>query len=73
MANDTSSDPRRSGIYRLIRLVALADLALGVAVLLLGPDVLGTNAYRYVGLGLAIAGGGVFLFFTWLAGQAARR
>ena len=73
MANDNPSDPRRSGIYRVIRLVALLDLAFGLAVLLLGPAFLGTDAYRDVGLGLAIAGVVVFAFFTWLAVQAARR
>jgi hypothetical protein len=73
MGSDNPSDPRRSGIYRVIRLVAFADMALGLAFLLLGPSLLGTDDYRYVGLGLAIAGGVVFAFFTWLAGQAAGR
>jgi hypothetical protein len=70
MANDKPSDPRRSGIYRLIRLVAVLDLAFGLAILLLGPSMLGTDDYRYVGLGLAIAGGAVFAFFTWLAAKS---
>jgi hypothetical protein len=73
MAHNDPSGPRRSGIYRVIRLVALADLALGLALLVLGPLMLGTDAYRYLGLGLAIAGAVVFLFFTRLAAQAARR
>jgi hypothetical protein len=73
MAHTDPSGPRRSGIYRVIRLVALADLALGLALLVLGPLMLGTDAYRYLGLGLAIAGAVVFLFFTRLAAQAARR
>jgi hypothetical protein len=73
MAHSDPSGPRRSGIYRVIRLVALADLALGLALLVLGPLMLGTDAYRYLGLGLAIAGAVVFLFFTRLAAQAARR
>jgi hypothetical protein len=73
MAHTDPSGPRRSGIYRVIRLVALADLALGLALLVLGPLMLGTDAYRYLGLGLAIAGAVVFLFFTRLAAQADRR
>jgi len=73
MAHNDPSGPRRSGIYRVIRLVALADLALGLALLLLDPSMLGTDAYRYLGLGLATAGAVVFLFFTRLAAQAARR
>jgi hypothetical protein len=73
MAHTDPSGPRRSGIYRVIRLVALADLALGLALLVLGPLMLGTDAYRYLGLGLAIAGAVVFLFFTRLAAQAALR
>jgi len=73
MAEKQPSDPRRSGIYRVIQLVALADLALGLGMLSLGPAILGTDAFRNIGLGLAIAGGLVFAFFTWLAAEAARR
>ena len=57
----------------MIRLVALLDMALGLALLLLGPAVLGTHDYRNLGLGLAIAGAAVFVFFIRLAAQAARR
>ena len=70
MADDNPSDPRRSGIYWVIRIVAFADIVIGLGLLLLGPSMLGTDDYRYVGLGLAIAGGGVFAFFTWLAAKS---
>ena len=73
MAEGKQLDPQRSGIYRVIRLMALADMAIGLALWLLGPSMLGTDAYRYVGLGLAIAGLVVFAFFTRLAAQATRR
>jgi hypothetical protein len=73
MAGDGPSDPRRDGVYKVIRLVALMDVVIGLAVLILGGAVLGTTDYRYLGLGMAIAGGGVFVFFTRLAAQAARR
>jgi hypothetical protein len=73
MSSTPSGDPSRSGIYMVIRLVALADMGVGLALWLLGPSILGTEAYRYVGLGLAIAGLVVFAFFTRLAAQARRR
>jgi hypothetical protein len=73
MAQGDSPDPRRSGIYRTIRLVAVLDMAMGLALLLLGPWLLGTEDFRYLGLGLTIAGALVFAVFTWLAAQAARR
>ena len=66
-------NPRRSGIYRLIRLVAFIDLVAGLALWLLGPSMLGTDDFRFLGLGLAIAGLVIFAFFTWLAHQATRR
>ena len=73
MTDRRQLDPQRSGIYRVIRLVALADMVIGLALWLLGPSLLGTDAYRYLGLGLAIAGLVVFAFFTRLAAQATRR
>ncbi len=69
MANDQPSDPRRSVIYRLIRLVAVLDIAFGLAMLFLGPALLGTDAFHNIGLGLSIAGAIVFVFFTWLAAR----
>ncbi len=73
MTSTPSGDPSRSGIYMVIRLLALADMVIGLALWLLGPAILGTDAYRYVGLGLAIAGLVVIAFFTLLAAQARRR
>ena len=60
MTSTPPGDPGRSGIYMVIRLVAFADMAIGLALWLLGPSILGTDAYHYVGLGLAIAGLVVF-------------
>ena len=67
------SDPRKSGIYRIIRLVAAIDFLAGLGFLILGPALLGTNDYLYLGLGLAIIGAFVFIFFTVLAAKAAGR
>jgi hypothetical protein len=67
------SDPRKSGIYRIIRLVAAVDFLAGLGFLILGPALLGTNDYAYLGLGLAVIGAIVFIFFTVMAAKAARR
>jgi len=67
------SDPGKSGIYRIVRLVAAVDFLAGLGFLILGPALLGTNDYVYLGLGLAIVGAFVFVFFTVLAAKAARR
>ena len=65
-------DPEKSGIYRLIRLVAAADFLIGLGFLILGPSLLGTNDYFFLGLGLAVIGALVFVFFTLLAARARR-
>ena len=67
------SDPQKSGIYRIIRLVAAVDFLAGLGFLILGPGLLGTNDYVYLGLGLAVIGAIVFIFFTVMAAKAARR
>ena len=69
----TPSNPGQSGIYRIIRLVAAIDFLAGLGVLILGPTLLGTNDYLYLGLGLAIIGAFVFIFFTVLAAKATGR
>lgn len=68
-----SGDPEKSGIYRVIRLVAIIDLLAGLGFLFLGPLLLGTNDFFYLGLGLALAGAVIFIFFTILAAKAAGR
>jgi hypothetical protein len=72
-----SGDPEKSGIYRVIRLVAIVDFLAGLGFLFLGPLLLGTNDFFYLGLGLglglALAGAVVFIFFTILAAKAAGR
>ena len=65
-------DPEKSGIYRVIRLVAAADFLIGLGFLILGPTLLGTNDYVYLGLGLALIGAFIFVFFTVLAARARR-
>ena len=67
MAQD---DPGKSGIYRVIRLVAAVDFLVGLGFLILGPLMLGTNDYLYLGLGLAVIGAFIFVFFTVLAARA---
>jgi len=66
-------DPQKSGIYRMIRLIAVVDFLVGLAFIFLAPPLLGTSDYFGLGLGLAIVGAVVFAFFTYLAAQASRR
>ena len=66
------SDPGKSGIYRVIRLVAVLDFLLGIGFLFLAPSLLGTNDFFYLGLGLAVTGAFIFIFFTVLAARARR-
>jgi drug/metabolite transporter (DMT)-like permease len=68
-----SGDPQKSGIYRLIRIVAALDFLGGVAFIIFGPSLLGTNDFFNLGLGLAIIGAFIFAFFTLLAARASRR
>jgi hypothetical protein len=68
----SQSDPQKSGIYRIIRLVAAIDFLVGLGFLILGPTVLGTNDYLYLGLALAVIGAFVFIFFTVMAARAAK-
>ncbi len=65
-------DPGKSGIYRAIRLVAAVDFLVGLGFLILGPLMLGTNDYLYLGLGLAVIGAFIFVFSTVLAARARR-
>lgn len=73
MAGEGSRQPQREPIYRAIRLVAVLDVVIGLAIVFLGEPILGTADYRYVGLGLAAIGAIVFAFFTRLASLAGRR
>ena len=73
LAPMASGDPQKSGIYRVIRLVAIIDFLAGLGFLVLAPPLLGTNDFFYLGLGLALAGAFVFIFFTILAARAAGR
>jgi len=64
------SDPGKDGIYRVIRLVAALDFLVGLGFLFLGPSLLGTNDFFSLGLGLAVVGAFIFIFFTFLAAKA---
>ena len=66
------SDPGKDGIYRFIRVVAVLDFLVGLGFLFLGPSLLGTNDFFYLGLGLAVTGAFIFIFFTVLAARARR-
>ena len=66
------TDPGKDGIYRFIRVVAVLDFLVGLGFLFLGPSLLGTNDFFYLGLGLAVVGAFIFIFFTVLAARARR-
>ena len=63
-------EPRREPIYRLIRLLMLADLAAGLALAAVGAW-LGQGPLLAFGAVLAAIGLGLFLLFGRLAARAA--
>ena len=71
-SNPSSGDPGKSGIYRLIRILAALDFLGGLAFMFLAPPLLGTSDYFNLGLGLAVIGAIIFVFFTMLAARARR-
>lgn len=68
--NPSSGDRGKSGIYRFIRILAALDFLGGLAFMFLAPPLLGTNDYFFLGLGLAVIGAVIFVFFTMLAARA---
>jgi Flp pilus assembly protein TadB len=73
MASSERQHPERDGIYRTIHTLFIADIALGLALGVVGKWPLGLPAVAWTGLGLAATGLALLLFFRYLARRAARR
>lgn len=72
MSDPERSPPaRREFVLRTIRLLMLADIAIGGVLVLLGLLVLDFPALAIAGAFLALMGGGLFILFGTLARRAA--
>lgn len=63
----------RDGIYRAIQWLLFLDVVLGLALAVIGAAVLAADSIAYVGLGLAVIGLLLMVFFRALAAREARR
>jgi hypothetical protein len=61
---------QRDGVYRLILALMLADIVVGVGLVLLGALVIDERALVIAGAGLALIGFVLFLFFRRLGARA---
>ena len=61
------------GIYRAIQWLLFLDVVLGLALAVIGSTVLEADSIAYAGLGLAIIGLLLMVFFRVLAAREARR
>jgi hypothetical protein len=62
-------DPAREPIYRVIRWLMVADMALGLGLAAFGGEIFGTRSIRYAGAVLALIGAVLFLLLGRLASQ----
>jgi hypothetical protein len=65
--------PDREPIYRAIRWLMVADMALGAGLVVFGGEIFGTRSIRYAGAILAAIGAALFLLLGRLARQARNR
>lgn len=61
------------GIYRAIQWLLFLDVVLGLALAVIGSAVLEADSIAYAGLGLAVIGLLLMVFFRVLAAREARR
>ena len=71
-------EPPKSGIYWTILAVLVADVAIGALLALLGDLVLKNDAVKHFGVGLALLGAVLYLFFRiwgrkWIETQGGGR
>ena len=62
----------RDGIYRAIQWLLFLDVVLGLALAVIGSAVLEADSITYAGLGLAVIGLLLMVFFRVLAAREAR-
>lgn len=65
--------PARDGIYRAIQWLLFLDVALGLALAIIGEVILEARPVAYAGLGLAIVGLLLMVFFRLLAARETRK
>jgi hypothetical protein len=63
----------RDGIYRAIQWLLFLDVVLGLALAVIGSAVLEADSIAYAGLGLAVIGLLLMVFFRVLAARETRR
>lgn len=68
-----SRDPARDGVFRGIQLLLFLDVVLGVTLAVVGSAVLEADSIAYAGVGLAIIGLALMIFFRALAQREAAR
>jgi hypothetical protein len=67
------TDPARDGIYRAIQWLLFLDVVLGAGLAMVGAAVLEADSIAMVGLGLAVVGLVLMVFFRILAAREASR
>jgi hypothetical protein len=67
------ADPASDGIYRAIQWLLFLDVVLGLGLAIVGVEVLEANSIAYAGLGLAVIGLLLMVFFRVLAAREAAR
>lgn len=68
-----AADPSRDGVYRAIQWLLFLDVVLGLALAVVGASVLEADSIAAVGLGLAVVGLLLMVFFRLLAAREAGR
>jgi uncharacterized membrane protein len=67
------ADPASEGIYRAIQWLLFLDVVLGLGLAVVGAQVLEADSIAYAGLGLAVIGLLLMVFFRVLAAREAAR
>ncbi len=70
---NTRTDPRQDRIFQTIQIVFLLDILLGIGLAAAGRWVLEEPTIAWTGIGLAIVGFVLLLFFRFLGRRASER
>lgn len=73
MTDDRRRAPAGAGIYRAIQWLLFLDVVLGLVLAVIGEVVLEARPIAYAGLGLAVIGLLLMVFFRGLAAREAAR
>jgi len=72
-AGAAGGDPASEGIYRAIQWLLFLDVVLGLGLAVVGSEVLAADSVVYAGVGLAVVGLLLMIFFRVLAGREVAR